>query len=199
MNFYKTILKWKDNNSNEETKNGNQLICHVHENVQNDYLHVLFYSLDRKAKKELEKYLCDGDKRAIKQYVEFLSEHNGAVLYSGAIVFFGWTNYRGINTFVEPAPLAVQDEKDKISKTNSDLIFIGNIMHRDYDNINMYLNISNGKIIWYHKNEIIKAFNALDESLEHIISFYNDCYKINGEHRFYNDRSKNVYENIQLY
>ena len=199
MNFFEKILLWKIDNKNEKTTNGNDLICLVHEQIKNDYLHILFYPLDRKIKKDLEKQADLKNNKGLISYMDFLSEHNGGVLYSGGIVFFGFTNKNTINTFIEPPSINRMNEMDRFHLQNPEWLYIGNLLHRDMDNVNMYINSKNGMILWLHKNKELQSFNSLEDSLNHIYSVYNICYKKDGEHKNYNNRKMHVYENIQLY
>ena len=199
MNFYKAILKWKDKGESCTNARGNELICHVHKQVKDDYLHVLFYSLDKKNQKLFDKEFNKKDNPGLRKYKDFIFEHNGAVLYSGAIVLFGYTNDNSINTFIEPASLSRMNSKSRFIRDNSVYLYIGNIMHRDLDNIDVYINRKTGYILWMHKNEIFKEFETIEKMLQHILEYYEPHYKENGENKNYNNRKKNVYENIQLY
>ncbi|MGN1227066.1 MAG: hypothetical protein ACI4TX_00315, partial [Christensenellales bacterium] len=92
MKFYSEILKWKDNGPSVVNSNGNELICYVHENVKDDYLHILFYPLNKNNQKQFENDFQCNHNRGLEDYSKFIFEHNGSVLYSGAIVFFGYTD-----------------------------------------------------------------------------------------------------------
>ena len=199
MEFFDKLLLWKDGNTNDKTQNGNELICLVHPNVKNDYLHVLFHPLDKKKRKELEKGFDLKHNKGLESYIEFLSEHNGAVLYSGGIVFFGFTENQSINTFIEPPSLSRMNERDLVHRQHPEWLFIGNLMHKEMDNVNMYINSKDGSIFWVHKNQEMQKFKTLEQSLSHIYTVYNVCYKKDGENKNYNNRKMNVYENIQLY
>lgn len=199
MDFFEKILLWKKDNKNGKTANGNELICLVHEEIKNDYLHVLFYSLDKKTRRNLENIVNLKHNSGLMSYINFLSEHNGGVLYSGGIVFFGFTDKTLINDFIEPPSLNRMNEIDRFHLQNPEWLYIGNLLHRDMDNVNMYINSKNGMILWLHKNKELQSFNSLEDSLNHIYSVYNICYKKDGEHKNYNNRKMHVYENIQLY
>ena len=197
--FYNRILNWAKKGDSLITANGNNLICLVHENIKDDYLHVLFYPLDKKKKKQFEKDYQIKKNKHLSDYFDFIAEHNGSVLYSGAIVFFGFTDSRSINTFVEPASLVRMNETDRFVRDNPSYLFIGNLMHHDMDNVNIYFNVTTGYILWIHKGEISKEFTSLVKMLEFIIDYYEPHYKLDGENVYYNNRKKNVYENIQLF
>ena len=199
MEFFDKLLLWKKDHTNDVTQNGNELICLVHENIANDYLHVLFYPLDKKKRKELEKTLDIKRNKGYSQYIDFLSEHNGCVIYSGAIVFFGFTDSQGVNTFVEPPSLIRMNDRDVIHRQYPEWLFVGNLMHRDMDNVNIYVNAKDGTVMWTHKNCELLKFKNLEESLKHIYTVYDICYNKKGENKNYNNRKMNVYENIQLY
>ncbi|MGN1227604.1 MAG: hypothetical protein ACI4TX_03080, partial [Christensenellales bacterium] len=103
------------------------------------------------------------------------------------------------NKFIEPASLKRMNESKRFVLDNPIYLYIGNIMHRDYDNIEVYVNKETGYILWIHKNEIFKEFKSLSLMLDHIIDYYDSCYNSNGENVNYKNKNKNVYENIQLY
>ena len=199
MEFFDKLLLWKNDHTNNVTTNGNELICLVHENIANDYLHVLFYPLDKRKRKELEKALDIKHNKGYSQYIDFLSEHNGGVIYSGAIVFFGFTDSQEINTFIEPPSLIRMNDRDVIHRQYPEWLFVGNLMHRDMDNVNIYVNAKDGTFMWTHKNCEMLKFKNLEESLKHIYTVYDICYNKKGENKNYNNRKMNVYENIQLY
>lgn len=199
MEFFDKLLLWKSASKNNKTANGNELICLVHENIPYDYLHVLFYPLDKGKRKELEKALDLKHNKGFKEYIDFLSEHNGCVIYSGAIVFFGFTENQAINNFVEPASLMRSNEYDLVHNNHKEWLYIGNLMHSDLDNVNMYINSKNGKVMWVHKGKEMIKFDTLEDALAHIYAVYNVCYNKHGENKNYNRRDMDVYENIQLY
>lgn len=197
--FYNKIMNWSKRGDSTVTSNGNNLICLVHKNIKDDYLHVLFYPLEKKKQKEFENKYQIKKNKFLKDYLNFISEHNGSILYSGAIVFFGFTDSRSINTFVEPASLERMNEIDRFAKDNPSYLYIGNLMHRDMNNVNIYFNVSTGYVLWMHKNEIFKEFSTLDLMLEYIIDYYEPHYGLSGENIDYDNRKKNVYENILLF
>lgn len=199
MKFYDKIMRWKDNGFSMVNSNKNELICLVHKNVENDYLHVLFYPLSIFKQKEFEKNFDLKTNKGLYTYSKFIFEHNGAVLYSGALVFFGYTNKTAQNIFMEPPSLEQMNLINKFVINNPIYLYIGNIMHRDYDNINIFINKQTGYILWEHKNEIFKEFKNLNDMLDFIIEYYDSCYGTNGENLNYKNRNKNVYENIQLF
>lgn len=199
MKFYDNILKWKLCGDSIVNVNGNELICHVHKEIKDDYLHVLFYSLGKKMQKQFEKKFDLKKNKGLKEYSMFIFRHNGSVLYSGAIVFFGFTENNTANTFIEPCSLEKMNEMNEFVYNNPSYLFIGNIMHRDFDNIDIFVNKITGYLLWMHKSRIFKEFNSLNQMLDYIINYYDPFYNSKGENINFNDRKKNVYENIQLY
>ena len=197
--FYNKILNWAKKGDSLVTANGNNLICLVHKNIKDDYLHVLFYPLDKKKQKQFEEDYQIKKNKHLSDYFDFIAEHNGSVLYSGAIVFFGFTDSRSINTFVEPPSLVRMNETDRFVRDNPSYLFIGNLMHHDMDNVNIYFNVTTGYILWIHKGEISKEFTSLVKMLEFIINYYEPHDKSDGENVEYDNIKKNVYENIQLF
>lgn len=191
-------MKWKQAGRSLQTKQGNDLICLVHENIPFDYLHVLFYPLRDEDKSKFEEYIKVKEYPGLTQYYDFLCEHNGCLLFSGSIVLFGYTEIHHFNYLEEPSSIKRLNESDEFCKQNEQFIYIGNICHLDGDNINIYLS-HNGQIFWRHKNKDIKEFATLNDMLKHIIDYYNPHYNQNGENKKYNLDCNDVYENIQLY
>ena len=91
------------------------------------------------------------------------------------------------------------NEIDFVHRQNPEWLYIGNLMHREMDNVNMYVNAKDGFVLWMHKKAEMLRFKNLEESLNHLYLVYNKCYKEDGENKNYNNRKMNVYENIQLY
>ena len=200
-NFYEKILNWKNAkpSTNVVTQNGNELICNVRDNVKNDYLHVLFYPLkEKKVKKDIDFLIRVKKSNVLDEYSKFLSCHNGMILYCGAIVFFGITENNLVNEFVEPPSLKKLNQYDYYFNNNS-YLYIGNMMYFDYNNINIYINPIEDKILLIENNKLINQFETLSTFLNHLIEFYNSKYDFKGLNINYNDRKKHVYENTQLY
>ena len=96
MKFIDEIIKWCDRKPGFSETNafGSRLICRVNEDVKGDYLHVLYKPLSIEESKTFIKELISVNKpssNAVDAYLDFLHEANGAILYSGAIVIFGYT------------------------------------------------------------------------------------------------------------
>ena len=199
--FYEKILRWKKNkpSCNNVTSNGNELICNARENVKNDYLHVLFHPLKQKlVKKEVYSLVNVKKSSILDDYIDFLSEHNGMLLYCGAISIFGVTDNNSVNEFIEPFSIKRANSNDFFNKNNG-FVYIGNMMYYDYSNINIYLDPNSEKVLLISKRNLIKEFVSLNDFLNHIIEFYNSKYDEKGINLNYNDRKKYVYENTQLY
>lgn len=168
----------------------------------NEYLNILYPALAPKGKKDLMNYISDCksyNKKVLEQYVDFLSEHNGAVLYSGGIVMFGSTRYNEPNYFVYPTSIMYADKNDYVSSRLNRVLYIGNALHKSGGNINFYLNLENGIVSGYIKEEIIISWKNIRDFFEFIYIKYDSMYNEDGTHKFFNEKEKNVYRNIQLF
>ena len=89
----KNKLKRGFSSSIEETKLGTQYVC---EFAKEEYLHIMYAGLDsgeeKKLKKELERLKKEGP--YLDNYISFLKEVNGAILYAGSINLFGYEGRR---------------------------------------------------------------------------------------------------------
>lgn len=197
--FFNAIEAWKNKGKSAINNYGSDLICLVHESKKDDYLHVLFHGLEEKNKQKLMKACGMDGFPKLEEYLNLLSEHNGCILYSGAIVMFGLTNNNGINTFQYPPSIEKLNSNNRFVMDNPVYLFIGNLMHSDYSNVNIYINKKTGYILWMHGSDIFNEFENIGKMLDHVLEFYEPHYKENGENKDYNNRKKNVYENIQLY
>ena len=198
MGIYRQIEKrWK---THSLTETGTVLAGKIA--GREECLHALYVPISKKEKKELEAYLASDKKaarKAVDKYIDFLSEHNGSVLYSGALVFFGATDNQTVNEFLYPASVVLMNQGDHISKRLNSVLYIGNGMHVDRDNINFYFNLENGIISGYHKGEIVISWKDLNEFFEYIYRHYDKMYGDDGLHMFYGQRAKGVYYNAQLF
>lgn len=198
MEVYRQIEKrWK---THSLTETGTALAGKIAGNE--GCLHALYAPISKNDKKELEAYLASNKKterRAVEQYIDFLSEHNGSVLYDGALVFFGATDNNIVNEFLYPTSVVLMNQGDYISKHLNSVLYIGNGMHIDRDNIHFYINLENGIVSGYHKGEIVISWKDLNEFFEYIYRHYDKMYGDDGIHKFYGQRDKGVYYNVQLF
>lgn len=167
-----------------------------------EYLNVLYAPVSKRDVKELEKYVSDKkkfDKKTLKNFIEILSEHNGAVLYGGGIVLFGVTNNDTANQFLYPASIIKSDSSDYVSSHLNRVLYIGNALHKSKDNINFYYNLENGIVSGYLKGEIVISWKTLEEFFDYIFMTYDPCYGDDGVHKFYNKKALFVYRNVQLF
>lgn len=145
------------------------------------YLHVLFYGLTDKRFAQFSKEIMLEKWTGLRKYSDFLYKHNGCILYSGAIVMFGYSDKTSMEPFEEPPSLKKMNASDRFVHDNPLYLYIGNLMHCDFDNVNLYVNKKTGYILWMHEGEIFKEFKTLDDMLEHILQYYEPHYKNDGE------------------
>ena len=205
MKFIDKIIEWCDRKPGFSKTNdfGSRLICHVNENVNGDYLHVLYKSLCDKERKTFKKDLISINKssgNAIDAYLDFLEEANGAILYSGAIVFFGYTQKMQSSALYDtPSSILKMNAMDSISNQYPMLLYIGNAMHINKGTIKFYLNLDDGVIAGYYKDEVTITWDSINDFFKYIISKYDANYLPTGYHIFNGDRAKGVYDNAQLF
>ena len=194
--LYSTISQKRYDFKNFNSANGTQFLC---ETAQNDYLHTLYYPLGKKEGKALEKIMKalkkDGEK--LSEYVNFLSEHNGAILYGGSVVLFGFAE-RSMS-LDEPVSLIEENERDGVSKRLNRVIYIGNAPYIKGGNVNFYFNVISGCVTAFYDNQIIYTWFSIKEFCEHILRFYDDKYLTNGRNKYYNEKEHGVWHNIQLW
>lgn len=169
---------------------------------KDECLHVLYAPISKKDEKTLKTHLASDKKtakRAVEQYIDFLSEHNGSVLYGGALVFFGATDNQAINKFLYPVSVIQMNREDYVSTHLNNVLYVGNAMHVDRDNINFYFNLENGIVSGYHKGEIVISWKDLNEFFNYIYLHYDKMYGDDGIHKFYGQKNKGVYYNAQLF
>ena len=85
--FFTQILKWKNKGESLVNSYNNTLICKVNKEIKNDYLHVLYYPLNENDIKKFNNEYNLNENKGLNDYKNLLKTHNGALLYSGAIVF----------------------------------------------------------------------------------------------------------------
>jgi hypothetical protein len=197
MGLYSKIKKRWSGCSNQT---GTSLLGRV--GTTDEYLNALYAPVSKHDVKELEKYISSTksfDKKVLKRLFDVLSEHNGAVLYGGGIVFFGATDNGVVNQFAYPASIIKMNNADYVSSHLKKVLYIGNALHKSKDNINFYYNLENGIVSGYLKGEIIISWKNLEDFYEYIFTAYDDCYGDDGVHKFYNDKKHFVYRNVQLF
>ena len=197
MGIYSKIKKRWTGISNQT---GTSLLGKV--GSSDEYLNVLYAPISKRDMQELEKYVSTSkkfDKKILKNFIEVLSEHNGAVLYGGGIVLFGVTANDTVNQFLYPASIIKMNNFDYVSSHLNKVLYIGNAMHKSKDNINFYYNLENGIVSGYVKGEIVISWKTLEEFYDYVFGVYDSCYGNDGVHKNYNNKAQFVYRNIQLF
>lgn len=197
MGVYSKIKKrWKGMSN----QTGTSLLGKV--GSSEEYLNVLYAPISENEINELENYISNTKKceeKFLKNYIEVLSEHNGAVLYGGSILFFGSTNHNKSVPFTYPSSIIRFNSIDRVSSLFDNILYIGNAVHKSKDNINFYYNLENGMVFGCLKGDIVISWKDLEEFYEYIFSVYDDCYGDDGVHKFYNNKEQLVFYNVQLF
>ena len=205
MKFIDEIIKWCDRKPGFSETNafGSRLICRVNEDVKGDYLHVLYKPLSIKESKAFINELISVNKpssNAVDAYLDFLDEANGAILYSGAIVIFGYTQKMQSSALYDiPSSILKMNAMDYISNQYPRLLYIGNAMHANKGVIKFYLNLDDGAIVGFYKDKETITWNSINDFFKYIIFKYDANYLPTGYHIFNGDRTKGVYDNAQLF
>lgn len=193
------IEKWKTAPCNEGNTSS-YLLCPT----GSDVLHALYPPLNRKNIKELFKAIAKVKLDAtdsVEPYKTFLTETNGAELYGGSVVLFGYVA-EGVagNEDGPPASLMVQNATDAVSKMSTQVLYVGNAVLSAKKNIHFYLNLKSGLIAGAVDGQIVIQWANFDAFLKHVQQVYDSNYSTEtGRHLFYNQREKGVMNNIQFF
>lgn len=204
MDFIEKIRMWKERKPGHSIINdfGNELICHVNEKNKADFLHVIYNGLTCLQKECLIESLKATkivEERSISEYIDLLCSANGMVLYSGSFVIFGVTDEKSEELFSQPASLMRMNDYDGIAQKIKELLYIGNAMHLNHGNIKFYLNLTNGSVNGFYRDNVTIKWGSITQFLEYIFEKYDSNYLDTGHHMHYGDISCGVYENAQLF
>lgn len=195
--YSKLEERWK-----KETTNQTGTVFLGKVNGTDEFLNVLYAPLAHEDKNKLTHYIFHAksyDKKVLEQYLDFLAEHNGAVLYGGGVVLFGATDCNEMNPFLYPPSIVKANRTDYVSSRLNKVLYIGNALHKSGSNINFYLNLENGIISAYLKDEIVRSWKNINDFMDFIFETYNSKYGDDGLNKYYGMKNKNVYQNIQLF
>lgn len=193
------IEKWKKAPCN----NGNKspyLLCPVDQDV----LHAMYPPLNRKQLKELFKLVAKTKLEAadtIDSYKSFLANTNGAELYCGSVVLFGYVS-KSVEGNEEGLPASILDQNttDAVSKVSAQVLYIGNAIYSAKKNIHFYINLASGLVAGAVDGQIAIQWANFDAFLKHVQQVYDSSYSTEtGRHLFYNQREKGVMNNIQFF
>lgn len=177
---------------------GTELIC---ETEKNDFLYVLYSPMTRLQEKCLQKELIvkrRTEKHILEEYLMFLKECNGCILFNGSIVLFGCSREVEKDEKFKNAPSFIRfTQLDSYTMGQKDFIYIGNAVYYDFSNVNFYFNCVTGEVILVSKGETIKKWGNFSRFLKAMISFYSPHYNNQGFNIDYDNRQKGVYHNIQ--
>ena len=193
------IEKWKKAPCNDGNKS-QYLLCPV----DSDVLHAVYPPLNRKQLKELFKSVAKSKVEAtdcVDSYKSFLAKTNGAELYGGSVVLFGYAA-KGVDGNEDGLPASILDQNatDAVSKMSAQVLYVGNAMYSAKENIHFYLNLISGLVAGAVDGQIVIQWANFDAFLKHVQQVYDSNYSTEtGRHMFYNQREKGVVHNIQFF
>lgn len=193
------IEKWKKAPCNNGNKS-QYLLCPV----ASDVLHAMYPPLNRKQLKELFKLVAKSKLEAagsVDSYKSFLAKTNGAELYGGSVVLFGYVA-KGVDGNEDGFPASILDQNatDVVSKVSAQVLYIGNAVFSAKKNIHFYLNLASGLVAGAVDGQIVIQWANFDAFLKHVQQVYDSNYSTEtGRHLFYNQREKGVMNNIQFF
>ena len=193
------IKKWKKAPCNDGNKSP-YLLCPVDQDV----LHALYPPLSKKQAKELFKAVAKvklDATDAVNPYKSFLAETNGAELYGGSVVLFGYAA-KGVDGNEDGLPASILDQNatDTVSKVSAQVLYVGNAVFSAKKNIHFYLNLTSGLVAGVLDGQIIIQWANFDAFLKHVQQVYDSNYSTEtGRHLFYNQHEKGVMNNIQFF
>lgn len=195
-NPFNDLLKKKYENGNYRTDNGSMYLGKIEDD---EYLHTIYYGIDDEEVEELKNklYLCNKKGAKLEEYISFLQESNGALLFGGSINLFGFSTNRDYED--TPTSIIKPLLSDKISKQIYRMLYIGNCPHANGGNMNFYLNLDVGLVVGYYKNEIVITWPNIYEMVRDLINKYDEFYLPSGLNKNYGKADKGVYNNIQKY
>lgn len=186
----------------KQSPNGTLFVCQLPFLGEREYLHILFYPLNKKGMNELVQTIQKEKGYSLdkaNEYTDFLQQNNGGIFFSGAFVLFGQTRSDRQSSLEEPSPILKNNLSDHVSSSLNRVLYIGNALHKDLDNINFYINLENGIVLGYHKGKIVRSWRSFGDFLSGMIMFYNSHYDDTGKNLHFKDPRMHVYENTQLY
>ena len=193
------IKKWIKAPCNDGNKSP-YLLCPV----DMDVLHALYPPLSKNQAKELFKSVAKVKQDAtdaVAPYKSFLAETNGAELYGGSVVLFGYVANGVVgNEDGLPASLLDQNATDAVSKVSAQVLYVGNAFFSAKKNIHFYLNLISGLVAGAVDGQIVIQWPNFDAFLKHVQQAYDSNYSTEtGRHLLYNQREKGVMNNIQFF
>ncbi len=185
----------KYTNPNMTTDKGSLYYCLFE---ADEYLHVFFYGLNEdRTQRLLDDLLSIGKKlESNADYVSFLAESNGALLYSGSINMFGYEDCD--DSFDDsPSSIVKMNMVDAFAKKNDSALYIGNCPCSKGGNVNFYYMLDSSTIQLIYNGEVICACEDMQTFFKQMYYSFDDKYLSDGRNKFFGDKDKYVYNNIQ--
>jgi hypothetical protein len=164
----------------------------------------LYPPLNREQTKELFKAIAAVKLeagKAVDSYKALLEKTNGAELYGGSVVLFGYVA-KGVDGNEDGLPASILDQNatDAVSKVSAQVLYVGNAVFSAKKNIHFYLNLTSGLVAGAVDGQIVIQWANFDAFLKHVQQAYDSNYSTEtGRHLFYNQREKGVMNNIQFF
>lgn len=199
MNYIEFIerLNNKYSGTKKITKKGSIHLCKFNED---EYLHSFFYGIDEKKASELE-YLISSIKPScdhIEKFIDSLKVSNGAVLYAGSVVLFGYPDNQD-DYSDRPSSIIEMNKRDKVSCCNESLLYIGNSPCSLGGNINFYYELNECTILGFKDGVKMTSWNSLDDFWSGIYEKFDGAYLDTGINVHFGSKEHFVYNNIQKY
>ena len=168
--------------------------------AHDEYLHVFYYGLDNARTKQLTNDLLSVGKNIehCTDYLSFLKEMNGALLYSASINLFGYDDRRD-SIDDSPSSVVKMNLVDSFARGNASALYFGNCPCSKGGNVNFYVMIDSSTIQLVYNGEVICSFKDMQSFFKNLYYSFDDKYLPDGRNKFYGDKEKHVYNNIQKY
>lgn len=187
----------KYSNNDYVTEKGTQYICRFN---ADEYLHTLFYGISDLQASELD-YLISSIKPGtskLESFLDSLKISNGAVMYAGSVVMFGYPDNRD-DYGDRPSSIIEMNKRDKVSCCNENLLYIGNSPCSLGGNFNFYYELNECTVLGFRDSVKIRSWNSLDDFWSGIYEKFDGSYLNTGINVHFGSKEHFVYNNIQKY
>ena len=181
----KTILRFEENLKKNDVKydelnKGTRSIKQLPKISSDEYLHMLYYKLDKNGQNNLIQKLKEikGKDINIKDLLKLYTLCNGMVVYYGSLVLFGYTQKVDFKYRSEPHSIINVNLSSKCY--SKDLIYIGSILNSIDNNYDVCYNVKNEEVEIVDYNKCLRKFKNLETFLNHMIDYYEICYDKDG-------------------
>lgn len=181
----KTILRFQENLKKNDVKydelnKGTRSIKQLPKLSSDDYLHTLYYKLDKNGQINLIQELIKikGKDIIIKDLLKLCTLCNGMVVYYGSLILLGYTQKVDFKYCSEPHSIINVNLSSKCY--SEDLIYIGRILNTIDNNYDVCYNVKNEEVEIVDYNICLKKFKNIEAFLNYMIDYYEKCYDKDG-------------------